>query len=489
MDMNIPESGVACRIAIIGGGFSGATVALNLLHKLPACAAEITIIEPRTLLGAGLAYSAPDPNHRVNVSAARLLILLEEPGKFDAWLRSSGALDDDPGALLADGRLYPKRQMFGAYLDAQLREKAAEPGVAKLTHVRAKAVAVARHHDGYEITLDSGGSVDADVVVLAVSHPPPAIPRPVRDIANAPGFVADPWVKGALDGIARDHRVLIIGTALSTADAVATLNAAGHTGEIIAVSRRGLVSRQRANVPADFFGDFATEPARTALALVKRVRATIREAEKNFSCWEAVIEGMRAQGTAIWAALPPVEKHRFLRHVRPYWDVHRYQLAPQLGEICAAKAKAGQFCTLAARILSATRDDTGFEVTLRPRHAPEGTTQTEYFDAIINCTGPDHSKILQTNPVLASLAAAGLVAADPYGLGLETDLSAHALAADGTPNDTLFVAGPLARATFGELMGLPQVSTHAALVADEVVKVTAKEASSFSVEKEATRLF
>jgi uncharacterized NAD(P)/FAD-binding protein YdhS len=471
MDVNLPESRAGRRIVIIGGGFSGATVALNLLHKLPADAAEITVVEPRPLLGAGLAYSAPDPNHRVNVSAARLVILLEEPGKFDAWLRTSGVLDHDPDAMLADGRLYPKRQTFGAYLDAQLRQKAAEPGVAKLTHIQAKALRVARHHDGYEITLDSGAAISANVVVLAVSHPPPAIPRPVRDIAGAPGFIADPWLKGALDGIAQNHRVLIIGTALSTADAVATLNAAGHTGEIIAVSRRGLVSRQRANVPADFFGDFSTDPSRTALDLVKRVRATIREAEKNFSCWEAVIEGMRAQGTAIWAALPPIEKHRFLRHVRPYWDVHRYQLAPQLGDMCAAKAKAGQFRTLAARIMSATRDDTGFQVALRLRHAPEGAVQTEHFDAIINCTGPDHSKILQTNPVLASLAEAGLVAADPYGLGLETDLSARALAADGTPNDTLFVSGPLARATFGELMGLPQVSTHAALVADEVMRV------------------
>jgi uncharacterized NAD(P)/FAD-binding protein YdhS len=96
--------------------------------------------------------------------------------------------------------------------------------------------------------------------------------------------------------------------------------------------------------------------------------------------------------------------------------------------------------------------------------------QEEGFDAIINCTGPDHGRVLQTNPVLASLAGAGLVRGDCHGLGIDTDMRARALDREGAPNPTLFVSGPLARAAFGELMGLPQVSMHAALVAAEVAE-------------------
>jgi uncharacterized NAD(P)/FAD-binding protein YdhS len=94
----------------------------------------------------------------------------------------------------------------------------------------------------------------------------------------------------------------------------------------------------------------------------------------------------------------------------------------------------------------------------------------ENFDAVVNCTGPDHSRVTTTTPVLADLRAAGLIKPDPHGLGVQTDFSARAIDASGKPQRRLFVSGPLARAAFGELMGLPQVSEHAALVAEEIRK-------------------
>jgi uncharacterized NAD(P)/FAD-binding protein YdhS len=458
--MSIPH------IAIIGGGFSGATVALNLLRALPQGGARITIIEPRPLLGGGVAYSSVDPAHRLNVPASRMLVLAEEPGAFEAWFKAS-ELQHDPQALLADGRIYPRRQAFGRYVNTLLMAAgAAAPG---FTHLRETARSITRQNAGFRITAGTT-LLDADIVVLAVSHPPPAIPKPLRAIAGWPNFIANPWPDDALAGVAPGARVLIIGTALSTADVIASLQAQGHGGEILAISRRGLVSRLRAMVQSEPFGDFSTSPSPTALSLLRRVRQTVDQAEASGSSWGAVMDALRVQGLTIWSALNGEEKSRFLRHLRPFWDVHRYQVAPQLAAITQAQCDAGRLAMRAARLLDIRPRDQAFEVRLKFRGS---APVPEIFDTIINCTGPDHSRVTETNPALASLQAAGLITPDPHGLGVLTDLAARAIDATGAAQPKLFVSGPLARAAFGELMGLPQVSQHAALVAAEVQKALA----------------
>jgi predicted metal-dependent enzyme (double-stranded beta helix superfamily) len=51
-----------------GGGASGTLVALATLRAIPNAA--VTVVEPRSQLGRGLAYSTPDPRHRLNVRRA-----------------------------------------------------------------------------------------------------------------------------------------------------------------------------------------------------------------------------------------------------------------------------------------------------------------------------------------------------------------------------------------------------------------------------------
>jgi uncharacterized NAD(P)/FAD-binding protein YdhS len=461
------------NIAIIGGGFTGAVVALNLLRRLPPESAKLTVIEPRALLGAGLAYSTLDPAHRVNVPAARLLVLAEEPGAFDDWFKASEAAASDPEALLPDGRAYPRRAVFGAYVDGLLRQATGAGCRIPFKHIRSLAVSVDRTDRGFRIALEDGVLVDADIVVLAVSHPPPAVPKPFGAVSRHSKFVSNPWQPDAMAEIGGDDHVLIIGTALTTADVIASLKSSGHTGRICAISRRGLVSRLRKMQQTSTYGDFVSPPHRTVVALLRAVRATIIQAEANGSSWGAVMDALRVQGLEVWSALPVAEKKRFLRHVRPFWDAHRYQMAPQAAAIIEAARAAGNLSICAARVQSVSLEREQFKVTLKSRYAR--VQAEENFDAVVNCTGPCHASVVETNAVLRSLSAAGLICPDAFGLGLHTDLSARAVSQSLEPSADLFVAGPLARATFGELMGLPQVSQHAALVAQEVAKLVSDQ--------------
>jgi uncharacterized NAD(P)/FAD-binding protein YdhS len=88
---------------------------------------------------------------------------------------------------------------------------------------------------------------------------------------------------------------------------------------------------------------------------------------------------------------------------------------------------------------------------------------TRTFAAIVIATGPAHGTVFATTPLLAQIGDIGLARPDPLGLGI--DLQGHAIGRDGHVAGTLFVAGPLARGTFGELMGAPDMARHARNIA------------------------
>lgn len=103
------------HIVIIGGGFSGAAVAIELLRLAPN-GVRVTLLEPRQTPGAGVAYSTAEPTHRINVPAARMQLTGDEEGAFDRWYRRQPAFAADAQALRPDGSVYPQRGQFGCYV-------------------------------------------------------------------------------------------------------------------------------------------------------------------------------------------------------------------------------------------------------------------------------------------------------------------------------------------------------------------------------------
>ncbi|WP_029356737.1 FAD/NAD(P)-binding protein [Bosea sp. 117] len=448
-------------VAIIGGGVSGAAVAWHLLTQRPDLD-RVVVIEPRAGLGRGLAYSAADPSHRINVPSTRMSLIPDQPEHFNDWLEASGRLDRDASARTPDGRSFPARSAFGDYVGETLA--ALGP---RLVHVAAAADDVVTTDDGYRIACSDGREVHAGTVVLAVAHVAPSPPGILgRALAGHPRFVPNPWDTPALAAIRPSDRVLIVGTGLTMADIVASLDRLGHRGGIVAVSRRGLRSRGHATAQHDPYGDFATAPARSVRELVRRVRTTVAAAEAEGKSWHCVFDQVRLQGSAIWHALPLTERARLLRHLRPFWDVHRFRIAPQVEDGIDRRLAAGTLELRTASLQGVERDGDAIRVTLRGRRS--GECATEAFDAVVVATGPAHGRVFADNPVLAALEARGLARPDPLRLGIDTADDGHAVGRDGRPVPGLYVAGPLARGTVGELMGLPDVTNYAVRIAAAV---------------------
>lgn len=461
--MNAPHS-PALRVVIVGGGFTGAALAWQLARmRLPL---RLTVVEPRAELGRGLAYSATDPAHRINVPAHRMSLDPENRADFAEWLAENpDALD--VRARTGNGDVFPQRALFGRYMAERL---APHLRSGALRHVRARVSDIQRDgEDSLLLMLSDDSRIHADLLVLATGHPAPALPRVLSTIANAPGLIADPNDAARLAQVPAEARVLILGAALSAADVVTTLERQGHRGPIACLSRHGLRSRGHGPVGQDSDADFTDPPIRSASELLRRVHHAIVDDQARGQGWHATFDRLREQGPVIWQALGDDGRRRLLRHLRTWWDVHRYRLPPQTEAVVERLAASGRLRYLAGHLLAAEEVAAGeLRIDWRPRGARSALSQS--FDRVIVTTGPAQDRCIGANPALGALERLGLIAPCPLGLGLAVTDTCVALSAQGRPAEQVLVAGPLARGHVGELIGVPECAAHAREVARRIAR-------------------
>lgn len=448
------------HVMIVGGGFSGTALATHLARSATA-PLRVTVVEPRLTLGAGVAYSTQDPAHRINVPASRMQLSGDEQGAFDRWYRQQPECSLDSVAHCADGAVYPQRGMFGRYLAEQFAQAAQRHPQVTLRHIQASALA----WQGQQLLLSNGETLQGDVLALAISHPPPSLPKALLPFAAHPALITNPWEAGVLDNIDSEASVAIIGTGLSMADVVASLATRQHRGPLLAFSRRGQLSR--ANLSGEWpEWALAPQPHPSTRLWLHHIRAEVARAAEQQLPWQRVLDEVRAQGQRIWQSLSLREQQRFVRHLRSWWDVHRYRIAPQVAAEITQRQQAGTLRVLAARLTAIASHGDQLDIAL---HTRNGATENHQLDHLIVTTGPGHEALTASQPLLLSLSQQGIIRADALGFGIDVDRDSRTLTRTGLPNPKLFVVGPAARARFGELMGLPQVADHAAEVARHIL--------------------
>jgi uncharacterized NAD(P)/FAD-binding protein YdhS len=257
--------------------------------------------------------------------------------------------------------------------------------------------------------------------------------------------------------------VLILGTGLTMVDVVLSLLDQGHTGPITALSRRGLLPLRHTNAPAypDFLGALEPLPD-TALGIFRILRAEVRAATARGDNWRSVIDAARPYLFRFWQRLPDAERKRFLRHARPYWEVHRHRMAPDVAARIGAARDRGQLKVRAGRLKEIRKIGERLLVPFRPRGA--NTLLHVQADVLINCAGPETNFALIADPLVQRLLEHGLVRPDPLGLGIETTADGRVIGADGTDVAGLLALGPIARGAFWEMTAVPELRCLCAAV-------------------------
>jgi len=431
------------RVLVVGGGFSGTLLAINLLrHDGP----DAVLVERRPdRLARGVAYSAAHPDHLLNVRAANMSALPDDPGHFVRWLGTNG----HPAGFVP-------RTTYGAYLRELLDgARAAAPG--RLELVQADAVALDEGPGGVSARLSDGRVVLADQAVLALGNLPPHDPPGLSaDALPADRYASDPWGPDLADGLSDADEVVLLGTGLTAVDAALLLEAGGFRGRVLALSRRGL--RPRAHVDGQPPAAGVPErPAGPLSAVARHLRRRAAELGGDTG-WRAAVDELRPVTQMLWSGLDAAERARFLRHARPWWDVHRHRLAPTVAARIDAMVADGRLRFAAGKTLSARPDGDGICLTWHPRGS-DAAVETR-ARRVVNCTGPQGNLLRSDQPLIRHLLAAGLVRPDALRLGLDVDAQGRVLR-DGGASDRLSAVGPMTRGGVWEIVAVPDIRRQA----------------------------
>jgi len=455
---------MAHTIAIVGGGFSGTLTAVHLLRGEWSGGLHVVLVNRSGPLARGVAYGTRSAVHVLNVPAARMSAFADDEEHFLRFAR-----EHDPS--VAGGDFVP-RALYGDYLERVLRDAvAAAPAGTRFTHRVARVVdARVSPGGGAELVLEGGEGprvLAADHVVLAAGSYAPANP-PAPDaafFAADPRYVRDPWAPGALDGVDRSRPVFLVGTGLTMLDVALDLHGRGLEAPMLALSRRGLIPRAHRS-PA-----LPPHPVELGAALVAgppTARRYLREMRRAVAAhpevdWRDVVASIRPATPALWAALPLAERARFLRHLQPWWDVHRHRAAPSITAAFDGLVRGGRLRHYAGRLLRVEGGPDG--VTVRFRQRGRRTAEEVVVGSVVNCTGPSSNVAALGEPLFDSLLRQGLLTPCPLGLGISTGAGYGLLDREGNASETLFHVGPLLKADFWESTAVPELRVHAARLA------------------------
>lgn len=459
------------RVAIIGGGFTGTMTFAHVLKNASEShqPLHLTLIDRQPAFGEGVAYRTNDAKHLLNVPAGRMSAWPDRPDDFLDFARR-----EDPAV---GPHTFCPRRIYGRYLRQIVHALAAAAGdhvSAEIVRDEAECLTPA-DGGGWSIVTADGRNIAADAAVLTVGHRPPDDVFADRWTGPRQRFVSDPWAALVLSQIRPDEPVILIGSGLTAMDALLTLARPGRTAPLTLVSRRGLIPQPHAAhhcPPADvdaLLADWLVpDGTLSTRGLVNGFRQRVADASQGGDDWRQVIDGLRPSIPRLWQRLSVRERSRFLRHVRPFWEIHRHRMAPAVTQKIERLRAEGVIQVVAGTLLNAQADEAGVDVMLARRG--RGMSPEPHRVAwVINCTGPGVHTRHTTHPVLRPLLADGVLQTDPLDLGLQTDGVGRAVDAVGRPHATLFIAGTLRKSTLWESTAVPELRQQAQAVARHVL--------------------
>ena len=258
-------------IAIIGMGYAGTWLEIQLINNTST---DLTIYEIETheiRRGGGIAYGECDIIHQVNLPPERMYGSDDDKMDYINWLNSADrSLWPEPfrsqigsKTIGAGSGKFP-RMLYKIYNSDRLTEakkKAADRGLnINYVPIMAEATAIYENESrtvihissmvnscGKELhvmNVDNGNNniVITDIWVASTGHGPAIVPAFMKNLQKNDRVLIDPWCPETSRKMANRNQtesILYVGTGMTTYDMIMLDQKRGHTGKKIMMSRHG----------------------------------------------------------------------------------------------------------------------------------------------------------------------------------------------------------------------------------------------------------
>lgn len=474
-------------ITIVGGGASAVALVDSLLQGISQRTEKkrlaIYLLEKRSELGRGLAYSDDSNTNLLNTKAGFITPFSREPGHFYNWLLSNrDSWEDHFPEVEIRPDAYLPRPLFGYYLMHMVQlliQKAVGLGCCVIP-IKDEAVNMSFSYDGkVVISTKNNLSFPSDHVILSCGN---GGNMAYTALNGKSGYFPSPYpIKRTTRLISNDAKVAIIGSRLSAIDTVLGLKARGHKGKITLHSRSGALPSVRGaqgrlqakyltlkniqqhiktqgHVQLDVFIDLLLQELDAAGQQINFDFANIDKScsqlpalefltkELEYAVderpWQAVLYATNSIIDLVWSAMPEQDKQRFWPYLS-WWMVYRVSIPAENASKLKALLESGELEVIPGAV-ETSHSNSQFVLTCTHH---EKSSQYHY-DSVIIATGTPRDIYQLDNKLIQNMLTNKTALANRYG-GVEIDSTTGCLKnGNGKIDERVTVLGELTSGTY-----------------------------------------
>ncbi len=438
------------HILIVGGGANGVAAFIQLVSELIIGEihqnVRLTIVERNDVIGEGLAFGTKQPGHLLNTQSGLMGIYPYEPDHYGKWLAANRHLvpDDELKQYDDPEDSYTTRRLYSVYLQECFSEyiRLAQQHHIVVTCRNGEAIDIQPHTQGYRVLIEDEEWMNCDIVILAPGTPKS---RTYEELKSFENYIDFPWPSYRLLNIPSDATIGILGTSLSSIDAVMTLVDNDHQGKIALLSPDGLLPRVQPRKENDYSCEYLTLPAvhairrntlrsPTVFELFRLYQQEVHHYYGHKLCWRKlrrtgrsaqslleediavaeqggdgllnVLYATREISTQVWEWLSVEDKQQFKRWLGIDWQITRHAMPMH---------NARRLKDLFSREKLFVYDDLKDVRSEANKFQLTHGNQTLSTDYVINATGPGNSVEEMKSKLIENIHKSGLIESYPAG--------------------------------------------------------------------------